>query len=495
MTRYPKQGKGRKWVVTELKAIPRTWKGDTLSDGDGLSGEVRCLADGSISIRWKYAFRWGEKINWFQAGTWPASNMEEVRARRDEARGQLKKGWNPNDRKQADRIEAQQETEAVLAAAAAEAAEEETVLDMFNAWIENGVKRQDGNAEIRRAFNKDVLPKLGTKTVRQLTEDDLRDVLKAMVARGVNRMAVQVGNDIKQMFDWAEKRQPWRKLLSEGNPAALIELEKIVASDYDMDDERERVLDPAEIRELWNRCESMTETYEKAPAGTKYGVPRPLQRSSQLALWLCLSTLSRIGELLMAEWVHVDFENRTWFIPKENVKGKKGKKQEHLVFLSDFAIQVLRELQKLTGETPWLFPAKNVDTGHVDVKSVSKQIGDRQEQFKNRTGKLKGRRQDNTLVLADGANGDWTPHDLRRTGATMMQALGVSLDVIDRCQNHVLPGSKVRRAYMHHNYADEKRDAWHRLGIRLEVILGIAKPRLQENSPWMGGRQVMEADT
>lgn len=473
MTRYPKQGKGRKWVVTELKAIPQAWKGDTLSDGDGLSGEVRCLSDGAVSIRWKYAFKWGGKINWFQAGTWPASSMEEVRTRRDEARTRLKKGLNPNDRKQADRIEARKETQAVLAAAAATAAEEETVLDMFKAWIEKGVKRQDGNAEIRRAFTKDVLPNIGSNTVRQLTEDDLRDVLKDMVARGVNRMAVQVGNDIKQMFDWAEKRQPWRKLLSEGNPAALIELEKIVASDYDMNDERERVLDAAEIRELRDRFVTMTETYEKAPAGTKYGVPRPLQKTSQLAMWLCLSTLCRIGELLMAKWLHVDFENRTWFIPKENVKGKKGKKQEHLICLSAFAIQILKELHKLTGNTGWLFPAKNVDAGHVDVKSVSKQIGDRQEQFKSRTVKMKGRRQDNTLVLANGANGDWTPHDLRRTGATMMQAMGVSLDVIDRCQNHVLAGSKVRRAYLHHDYADEKREAWHQLGIKLEAILRV----------------------
>jgi MFS family permease len=76
-----------------------------------------------------------------------------------------------------------------------------------------------------------------------------------------------------------------------------------------------------------------------------------------------------------------------------------------------------------------------------------------------------------TLVLADGQNGDWTPHDLRRTGATMMQALGVSLDVIDRCQNHVLAGSRVRRHYLHHDYAEEKKSAWNLLGDRLSAVL------------------------
>jgi integrase len=63
---------------------------------------------------------------------------------------------------------------------------------------------------------------------------------------------------------------------------------------------------------------------------------------------------------------------------------------------------------------------------------------------------MKNRYRNNTLVLGAGKTGAWTPHDLRRTGATLMQRLGVSLDIIDRCQNHVLPGSKVRRHYLHH---------------------------------------------
>lgn len=56
-------------------------------------------------------------------------------------------------------------------------------------------------------------------------------------------------------------------------------------------------------------------------------------------------------------------------------------------------------------------------------------------------------------------------------GATMMQALGVSLDVIDRCQNHVLAGSRVRRHYLHHDYAEEKKNAWNLLGDRLSAVL------------------------
>ena len=55
----------------------------------------------------------------------------------------------------------------------------------------------------------------------------------------------------------------------------------------------------------------------------------------------------------------------------------------------------------------------------------------------------------------------------------MMQALGVPLDIIDRCQNHLLGGSKVRRHYLLHDYAEEKRQAWEMLGRELQRIISI----------------------
>jgi integrase len=177
----------------------------------------------------------------------------------------------------------------------------------------------------------------------------------------------------------------------------------------------------------------------------------------------------------MARWQHVDLETGEWFIPKANVKGNSN---DFAVYLSDFALSKFRQLYELTGQTEWCFPAKNKN-GHVDVKSMSKQVGDRQAMFKkSKDGgprePMQHRRHDNSLVLGNGKCGAWTPHDLRRTGATMMQSLGLSLDIIDRCQNHVLFGSKVRRHYLHHDYANEKREAWGLLGGRLSLLLGLS---------------------
>jgi len=79
------------------------------------------------------------------------------------------------------------------------------------------------------------------------------------------------------------------------------------------------------------------------------------------------------------------------------------------------------------------------------------------------------RRANNTLVLAEGENGDWPPHDLRRTGATLMQELKLSTDIIDLCQNHKIK-KRVRRVYMKYDYKTEKTEAWRLLGELLESL-------------------------
>ena len=68
--------------------------------------------------------------------------------------------------------------------------------------MRDGVTRADGSAELRRSFEKDVLPAIGPKPVREVTEHDLRAVLRVMVGRGVHRMAVRTYCDMVQMFAW-----------------------------------------------------------------------------------------------------------------------------------------------------------------------------------------------------------------------------------------------------------------------------------------------------
>jgi integrase len=470
MNRYPSTGKGNNWTALELKSIPIEWKGDSISDGGGLTGEVRVTSSNSVTVPFRFAFKLNGKVCWHYCGIYPQDNMSKIRKVRDDARESVKAGIDPRAKKLADKIIAQNEVDATIAEekqklidAEIERAKNLCFQDLYDSWIKDGVSRSDGNKYITQSFKKHALPSLGKVHIRDLTEHDLRDLYRKIILGGTVATAVELSKDIGQMLRWAEKRKPWRTLLIDGNPSELVEIKKLVPKGYTK--ERKRILSIDEIKKLKFIFDSIAQSYSEAPS--KHGTERPLKKEVQIAMWICLSTICRIGELLMTEWKQVDFEARTWFIPAANTKGEQGDKRDQVVYLSDFALEQFKQLHKLTGDTPWAFPAIFKD-GHVCVKSASKQVGDRQVKFKQRNKKLAGRVENNSLVLSD--DEEWTPHDLRRTGATMMQQLKVPRDVINLCQNHVI-GSKVDRVYLLDDYADEKREAWQKLGNRLEAIL------------------------
>ena len=462
MTRYPK---GSKWTIKELDAIKAEWKGDILNDGGGLCGEVRINSD-NVSIVFRFAFKWQGKVTWHYCGTYPIKDMAAIRDERDMARDLVKAGIDPRANKIAARIEAQADVEATIKADEQKRIEALTFNDLFTVWIKDGVNRSDGNKYITQSFGKHAIPVLRNIEVRNLSEHHLRNLYRAIIATGKVPTAVELSKDIGQMLRWAEKRKPWRTLLIDGNPADLVEIEKLVPADYTK--ERTRLLSIEEICKLKQIFEESESSF--AAAENRRTAERPLKKEGQIALWLCLGTLCRIGELLMTEWKHVNFEQRTWFIPAANTKGERDRKCDQLAYLSNFTLEQFKQLHALTGHSQWAFPSR-IKEDHVCDKTVSKQVGDRQIKFKKRTKKLNHRVENNSLVLGDE---EWTPHDLRRTGATLMQKLKINRDVINLCQNHVI-GSKVDRVYLLDDYADEKRDAWHRLGNRVEEILNGSK--------------------
>lgn len=470
MTRYPKSGKGSKWTIKELQAIPADWKGDSISDGEGLTGEVRTSKDNHVSIRFKYAMKWQGKLAWYSCGTYPENDIQTIRQNRNEAKELLANGIDPRLQKQATKIENQRQVESIIEEEKERNIQNKTFADLFSVWVSDGVARADGNQEITRMFEKDILPFLGNLPLKNITENDLRDAYRTILERGTDknpreRSVLRIAADMRQLFKWADARQPWRSLLENGNPALLVDEKKLISANYT--EERDRILSSKEIKKLHDLIKNEELAY--ASAANKRLAKKPFSIPSQSAIWLCLSTICRIGELLMARWEHINFKDRVWFIPRENVKGMRGKKQDHHVYLSDFALHHFRKLQVETGHSEWCFPARNTDN-HINVKAISKSIGDRQSKFKDRSVSLKNRRNDNSLVVG---TTEWTPHDLRRTGATMMQELKIDLNIIDRCQNHILSGSKVRRHYLKYDYAEEKQQAWDSLGKKLEEIIPI----------------------
>ena len=309
-----------------------------------------------------------------------------------------------------------------------------SVTELFEHWARvDLINRKDKGAEVRRMFEKDVLPFLGSLAVADIKKSHITVVTDAMLARGVNRAAKIAFSLMRQMFRFAVDRD-----LIEYDPTASIRKAKIGGKDV----ERDRVLSDEEIRTL-----------------TKLAPKAGLLPSTEAAIWIALSTCCRIGELLGARWEHLNLIKGTWLIPAENSKNGKP----HSITLSPFAVRQFEYVRAHNGTSAWCYPNTD-DSGPVCSKTVTKQLGDRQRQPDQ--GTMSRRSAKAQALLLPG--GKWTPHDLRRTGATVMTALGVLPEVAERCLNHT-EENKVKRTYQRHSYTNEMSEAWNRLGEHLDL--------------------------
>lgn len=335
-----------------------------------------------------------------------------------------------------------QEHTAALASAEAQHANNLTLDDLYKAWFDT-TRHKDKGAELSRSMKKHVLPFIGSLPIKKLEEGHIKDVLKPISNKGHNRMAVVVLNNLKQMFKWGGGRSPWKHLLDD--PSTNLKPSDVTEKDY-LEVERDRYLSEQEVRDLSKKLPD---------AG--------LQKYIESIIWITLSCCTRIGETVKAKWENIDLTNGVWIIPEKDTKGKAP---SHTIYLSTFSIQQFSKLKQITGHTDYCFP-NSTATSHNCIKSPTKQIGDRQLSTKNRLTPLKNRTKlTESLTLAGGG---WSPHDLRRTGATTMQALGIDQHIIERVLNHV-EQNRMLRTYQRHDYATEVKDAWSKLGERLNLL-------------------------
>lgn len=326
---------------------------------------------------------------------------------------------------------------------AKERANSTNIRELFEHWAKTDlINRNNSGAEARRMMEKDVLPFIGDFNVKEVSKREILAIVDRLIQRGVNRMAKVVFSLIRQMFRFAVMRD-----YLEIDPTALISKKNIGGANV----ERDRVLNEEEILEL----------ALKLPQAN-------MAETSIIAIWIALATCCRIGELLKARWSHIDLERGLWRIPPENSKNGR----EHNVFLSGFAKDQFKKLYEINGENKWCFYSIRTESC-ICSKTITKQVADRQ-----RCGKSYSNRsmQTNSLLLPRGI---WKPHDLRRTGATLMNALGVLPEVAERCLNHT-EENKVKRIYQRYGYEAEMKQAWEVLGNKLNQLISNEKLKLVE---------------
>jgi integrase len=428
-----------KLTVKELEHLSTKDIGKRLTDEHSLYGIVKSKGSGvTVLFRWRY--RMDGKFRDHTCGTWPTKSLKEIREAREIAKQQVAIGKDPNESKkigrlqeQAAQIEAAAEAQSKIIEAKALQARI-SVNDLFERWATvELIRRKDAGKEIRRMFAKDVLPHIGEIAVEDVRKGHVTAVTDALLSRGVTRMAKLIFSLMRQMFRFSVDRD-----IIESDPTSAIRKAKIGGKDT----ERERVLSEEEVRLLFSQLPQAQ-----------------LILSTKSAIWIVFATCCRIGELLSAEWKDVHFDRREWFIPSENSKNGKP----HTIHLSDFALRHFHDLHAANNSSHWCFPNRR-NSNHVCLKTVTKQLGDRQ---RGSIAPMSNRSPHTSALILPGGN--WTPHDLRRSGATMMTALGVLPEVAERCLNHT-EENRVKRTYQRHSYDKEKREAWRLLGERLDLL-------------------------
>jgi integrase len=293
-----------------------------------------------------------------------------------------------------------------------------TVRTLFDEYMTmHGDKLRTAN-EVRRVFNRDVLPLVGDISVSDFRITHLNKVTDPIVLRGCQSQAAQTFRLVRALINFAVRRG-----VLEYSP-----ISKAVSPKGG--DPRERFLVPEEIRVVWQELPS-------ALAGSLY-VPTVLR--------LCLATGQRVGEVAGMRRAEIDLANAIWTIPKERVKNKHA----HTVPLPPLALELVREAMRETNGDI-LFPNEAGDA------PLSHRVMDRaiSRAQRPRTGQ----------PLGKFGIPRWTPHDLRRTVSTMASIEEYGLRLADAYMDHVLnhrsaTKSTVRqRHYSHHAFLSEKRAA------------------------------------
>lgn len=191
---------------------------------------------------------------------------------------------------------------------------------------------------------------------------------------------------------------------------------------------RERVLSDDELKKIFAVAIDGQDTFSRIVA-------------------ILILTGQRRGETAALKWEYVNEQERTITLPSTLTKNKRP----HTFPYGPMVSSIFESTPRL-GE--YVFPASRE---HVRGKPTA---------FFNGWGKCK-----DALDRACGVSG-WTLHDLRRTFATNMAALGVRIEVTEKLLNHI-SGSfgGIVGVYQRHTYMDEMRQAIEAWEARLTTLL------------------------
>ncbi|MGS0737553.1 tyrosine-type recombinase/integrase [Pseudomonas sp. GG8] len=428
--------KHTKLAADKCRDAKPTQKQYELNDAEVAGLQLRINPGNTKTWVLRYRIRVGEtwKNRRMTLGQFPEVSVAAARKEAENKKTDIDRGADPMGERLTEALRRAE----VIETKKREEAARVIVEQCFERWMKSDkpLNRHDGGDAIRANFENNVLPLLGRKEMKDVRQADVLAVTDAMLARGANRQAQIAFSDMKQFFRFAVERE-----ILTSSPAANLKKADIGKKPIP----RHRVLPPHQIRSLYQKMQSCS-----------------LNRPTQICFMICLSTLCRIGEIGVAKWKEIDWLKKTWTIPADVAKNR----QSITINLSKFALDHFNELLQYNGDSEWCVPNSKRD-GPVHEKTLTKHAHDRQLPEGQKP--LEGRTvQTRSLVVADE---NWKPHDLRRSGSTLIKQLGFSTEIAELCLNHIVHDA-VQKAYLLNDPRKDMNRAWRDLGKTLEVIVG-----------------------
>jgi integrase len=343
-------------------------------------------------------------------GVWGSLTLEQAREAARARLGSVAKG-----------IDVVAERQARKAADEAKRAEEALTFNQLVAdWaaLHLAHRRPRYAAEAERAIRYSLAGLLKRPAAR-ITREETVNALDKLAKAGTAAMAGRVMAYGRAAFHWAQKRG---KVAA--NPFADLPVSAGAT-------ERDRALTDAELGEVWAAADGMA--YPFGPF-----------------VKLAILTLQRREEVAGMRWSEIAADLSRWTIPGERMKNGKP----HDVHLSEPARDVLRAVTRIEGRD---LVFSTTSTAPISGFSKAKGQLDAAVMATRTEAASTAGREPAALV-------PWRLHDLRRTGVSMLAALGVDSIVADKLLAHrpaKLQG--VAAVYQRHDFAAERAralDTW-----------------------------------
>jgi integrase len=213
---------------------------------------------------------------------------------------------------------------------------------------------------------------------------------------------------------------------------------------------RKRVLSDDEILALWRATYKLNDPFGRF-------------------IRLLLITLQRRSEVGGLWWKELSHNEGLWRLPSDRTKNGL----DHLVPLSTLAVAELEGFGWKHRGLAFTTTGKTAISGFSKLKKrIDKLMLDELQKIADERAEAAGEKPEPVEI------DPWRFHDLRRTGTTRMQALGIAIEVTERVINHHQGGeaSGIRGIYNLYEYQTEKTHALQAWSDWLEQLVTGASP-------------------